>query len=1093
MAKLTNTGIRYMVGILSIAVSAVVVGSIIASSMYALADAIRESNVTSSASSSSSSVSSSSSISSSSSTSTSVSSSSTVVSSQPISSEPIIIPEYTVEFNAMGGAPSLLAPVVVKEGNTIPQFPAVSLVNNTFLGWYTGITPNDVLFTATMPVVRDMVLFAWWQVNPAPVTPPPGAVTHIVAFNAQGGTPIDSIQVETGKTISLPTSVRSGYVFLGWFTGELPGDVLFTAQTPVTRDLVLFARWERQSFMISFITDGGTSVAPIIAKADDVIEPPVPPVKQNFSFGGWYLENTFINEYIFTTMPEMSFTLYAQWNIGTSEGLLYACGAGECIITGYEGIHTEITIPRMINDLPVTTISDYAFEANRTIMSIVFPNDSLVTTIGRGAFMDTPLLRQVVLSSSLRTIRAEAFKNATSLLSLSIPLEVSALGRDLLVGADSLRQVTVSFANNRSEVSAFNFKYLFGGTAFDSVVNIPGSLETIIITQGTVSLPQNGLRNLPLVKEVIIPNTITSIGTDVLTGATNLESLTWTFTSGTDTAVNSYLSYAFGNAHGAVTQVPGNLKHVTIQETAITRIASRAFYNIPSLETIQLPNNILDMGNEALAHVASTTSKLQYIDLPSGLLTLGNSVFANSGALLDLVIPQSVTSIGTNLLGGTTNLASLSVSYQSLNLKFLRYLYGGTSATAGGTAPLANLKTVEITGTTNTIATDFFRSNNFIETLYLPETVTALGNSVFFGMAALKQVQVTGALVESNKVILPSLITSIGTNLFDGASSVIDVTIPQGITVIPTNTFAGTTALRTVRLPDALTDIQLNAFLNSGIETISLPNTLTTLGATVFSGSGLMHLTIPNSVTTIGTSLLLNTTKLESLSFSVDSMPTTLRFLRYFYGGTAFNTGGTPPTALSVLKTITITGGSLLNANFFNGVLAPIETVTLPSTLTAIGDLAFANFASIRTVTISEGLLTLGVSSFFNTPLLAILDLPLSLTTVGASAFQQSGIGYLRFGENLASIGNNAFVASTNLTLIEFYGVNPPAVFGTTVFATTAGGAVLLPNLVLQIPFGSTAAYTNTAINPNYVQFLNVFNAGRLTEAEGEDLDVVLP
>jgi len=332
--------------------------------------------------------------------------------------------------------------------------------------------------------------------------------------------------------------------------------------------------------------------------------------------------------------------------------------------------------------------------------------------------------------------------------------------------------------------------------------------------------------------------------------------------------------------------------------------------------------------------------------------------------------------------------------------------------------------------------------------------------------------------------------------LFDGASSVIDVTIPQGVTVIPTNTFAGTTALRTVRLSDALTDIQLNAFLNSGIETITLPSTLTTLGATVFSGSGLTQLTIPNSVTSIGTSLLLNTTKLESLSFSVDSMPTmptTLRFLRYFYGGTAFNTGGTPPTATAVLKTITITGGTLLNANFFNGVLAPIETVTLPSTLTAIGDAAFANFASIRTVTMSEGLLTLGASSFFNTPLLSIVDLPLSLTTVGLSSFQQSGIGYLRFGANLASVGNNAFVAATNLTLIEFYGANPPAIFGTTVFATTAGGAVLLPNLVIQVPFGSTAAYTNTATNPNYVQFLNVFNAGLLTEAEGEDLEVVLP
>jgi uncharacterized repeat protein (TIGR02543 family) len=1117
MQKISNQGIRFIVGILSITVSAVVVGSMIASALNTLALAIRDSNETpivssSQTTSSSSSVTVSSSIEStissssvpvssstpssesSSSTPSSSSSSSISSSSETSSSEPVPLQEYTVEFNSNGGLPSLLDPVFILEGTTIPFFPTVTLTNHTFLGWFTGTTPNDVLFDATMPVVRDMVLYAWWQTNPDPLAPPPGAVTFVVAFDARGGLPIDSVQVEAGKSIALPTTTRSGYVFLGWFTGDLPGDVLFTAQTSVTRDMVLYARWERQSFMITFLTYGGSSIDPIILKADEPIILPPSPSRLNRGFGGWYTDAAYTTLFALEIMPETSLTLHAYWEDVTYEGLITIEVDQEIIITGYDGIHTTIHIPSFINDLPVTTIADFAFEGNSNLALISLPDEGgELTTIGRGAFMNMRSLRSVNIPATVTSIGADAFRNSTSLQALHIPKEVTSLGENLLTGALGLRTLSFSPENNSDLTPTFPIHYLFGGQSFLNDV-VPSSLRTITITEGTLTVPNDGLRSLPFVHHVYLPSTVTTVGTNVVTGANNLRHLAWKFTSGTDAAVNSFLGYAFGNTHGLVTQIPTTLTSVTILEnTALTRLASRAFYNITNLTSIELPDNIIDISSEVFAHVTINTSRLEAIDLPSQLQTIGASAFVNNSALKELVLPDTLTSIGTNVLGGTTQLHTLSVSYQSLNVKFLRYLYGGTSATAGGTAPLPALKNVEITGTTTTITTDFFRSNSDIQTISLPETTTSLGNTVFFGMTSLKTLGTTGSVLEANKVILPSAINSIGTSIFEGATNIEFVSLPETVTVIPASTFSGTTALRSVVVSSSLTEIQLSAFLNSGITTITLPETLTTLGNTVFSGSQLETLVIPNSVTTIGTSLLLNTTKLTDLSFNMNSLPvsTTLRVFRYFYGGTSFSAGGTPPTNLFALTTVNITQGTIVNANFFNGLAAPIKMVTLSEGFTTIQDLGFANVATLEEVRLPSTLVTIGTSAFQTTPRLTTLTLPEGLTTIGISAFQASGITYVQIPSTVTTIGNNAFAGATFLTLIEFMGELPPTTFGTTVFGVTAGSATQSSILLIELPFGATAAYTNTATNPNYSQFATLLASAQLVEAEGPE--VILP
>jgi hypothetical protein len=1055
MKSFNKEGLKFIIGTLVASVTAVLVASIISTSLGTLAEAIRESNANSS------SINVSSSSSSSSSQSSSLSSSSSSIAP--------VIEIHQVTFNASGGSAVNPTTLQIEHGQVILNFPVSTLANHTFLGWFTGITPNDVLFTGTMPVVQDMTLFARWQLN-VTVEPEvePGTVTWRVAFNANGGTPIDTVQVSDGKTMALPVSNRSGYVFLGWFTGNLPGDVLFTSATPVIRDMTLVARWERASYMISFLSHGGTFVAPMVAQADSTIAAPVNPFRQNFTFGGWFTELAYENEFTFNIMPAQSFTLHAKWIEGTFEGLTYVCGTNECIITGYTGMHTAIYIPSRINNLPVTLVADRAFDGNETLVSITFEDaegtTSSLKTIGTGAFANMPSLRTIALpTTALKTIRNDAFRNSSLLTALDIPFGVTTLGTNVLTGADSIERVTVRPANNVINTPTFNFKYLFGGTAYNSAVTVPSSLESIVVTNGATVIPNDFLRDLPTIKEVVMPASVTSVGTAVLQGATSLTSLTWTFTSSVDAAVNSYLSYAFGNAHQAVTNVPATLESVRINQTNAVRLASYSFYNIANLRYLELPNNLTEIAQFSFAHLATGTSKLQYLDLPSNLITLGNSVLANSSALLEITIPDTVISVGTNVLNGALGLTKFrgSIDGPLLANRFFRYFFGGTNATTSGVIP-TNLQTVELTSG-NTLAASYFQSFTTIQTIHVPSTLTTIGNNAFNGVTGLRQIQVIGALPVSDRIIFPSTLTTFGTNVFQGATNIRHVTLPNAITTIPADTFNGATNLETVLTGTTITTIGNNAFLNTKLSTFTFSSSLVTIGTAAFQGTLLTEVVLPNIVSTVGNDAFRNMTALTTFSFPsvvptlpaapfslgtnvltgaqvlttinfhIDVLPSTAanRVVRYFFGGSTSVLGTIPTT----LRTITLTGGTSLSDSFLTN-LTMIENVTLPSTLTTIGALAFDGATGIKSLTIPA---------------------------------------------NVNSIGNSAFRGMTGLLLLTFLRDTLPATLGTTLFATSSVSATPLPNLFIVVP--SDTARTAYILNAQFAAFASA-DPTRLVVAE---------
>lgn len=142
---------------------------------------------------------------------------------------------YTVHFETNGGSVVPDQTVPYGELVTAPDIPIQA--GHTFAGWYTEpewSTPFDL---NTRSIVQETTLYAKWAPN-----------TYKVTFNTLGGSAVSDAAVEYEKKLSAPASpTRSGYMFAGWYADpELKTPFNF-AQTEITADLILYAKWSVNS------------------------------------------------------------------------------------------------------------------------------------------------------------------------------------------------------------------------------------------------------------------------------------------------------------------------------------------------------------------------------------------------------------------------------------------------------------------------------------------------------------------------------------------------------------------------------------------------------------------------------------------------------------------------------------------------------------------------------------------------------------------------------------------------------------------------------------------------------------------------------
>ena len=319
-----------------------------------------------------------------------------------------------------------------------------------------------------------------------------------------------------------------------------------------------------------------------------------------------------------------------------------------------------------------------------------------------------------------------------------------------------------------------------------------------------------------------------SIGSLFAASGTCGPNLTWNLTDGVLTIsgigdMKDYATYVTGEAPWYKSR--SLIESVIINE-GCTSIGDYAFAYCRSLTSVTIPSSITSIGKCAFEYCSGLTSVYitdiaawcgisfnNYSFVDSNPLSRANNLYLNGNLLTDLVIPNSVTSIGSYAFHGCTSLTSVTIPNSV------------TSIGSDAFSACRSLTSVTIPNSVTSIGSDAFNNCTGLTSIEIPNSVTSIGGGAFSGCTGL------------TSVTIPNSVTSIGSHAFNGCTGLTSVTIPNSVTSIEDNAFSGCTGLTSVNIPSSVTKIEWYAFSGcTGLTSVTIPNSVTSIGMEAFSG-----------------------------------------------------------------------------------------------------------------------------------------------------------------------------------------------------------------------------------------------------------------
>jgi hypothetical protein len=479
----------------------------------------------------------------------------------------------------------------------------------------------------------------------------------------------------------------------------------------------------------------------------------------------------------------------------------FVTNAGSITITGYKGPGGSVNIPSTITALPVVSIGAEAFANASTITSVTIPGG--VTNLGDYAFNSCSELAAVTIPDSVTSLGQYAFGSCSELAAMTIPDSVTDLGDYAFSSCSELAAVTISqgVTNIGSGVfedcfnlSAVTFRGAVTSMGDDAFASCP-DLKSLAIPDSLTSLGQNAFFGDGLTN-VTIPAALTNIGEGAFLYCNFLPAIA---VDSTNPAYTSVAGVLFNKSQTELVEYPdGNPATSYSISNSVTSIGDEAF-EYCKLTSVTIPSSVTSIGNYSFESCSGLTG----INIPNGVLSIGDEAFAFCNGLTGIALPASVTSLGQIPFADCVNLTAITVAAGSSAFSSANGVLYNKAGTLLIEYPGGVPGGFTVPDGVQDLGSQAFESCP-ITSVAIAAGVTNIESLSFFDCPDLSSVAMTDGL------------DAIGVAAFELCSALTNLVLPASLTSIGSSAFNECTALKTVVVPSAVRNVGDYAFAYSG-------------------------------------------------------------------------------------------------------------------------------------------------------------------------------------------------------------------------------------------------------------------------------------